>query len=159
MSKRLSLPESYQPLEPLLKKDPSFDPEAFLNGAKSAFKMIVEAFAKGDRKTLKPLLSPTIYKNFISAIEKREKEGDVLETSVDGFQKVKIVQSGIRGRLAEVTISFISNQVSKLKQASGEIIETDPEGFDEVVDTWTFAHDIRSSDPNWQLVGVEEEGA
>ncbi|MCP4924262.1 MAG: Tim44 domain-containing protein [bacterium] len=151
-----SLPEVYRPLEPLLKTDSSFDPEEFLKGAKGAFKMIVEAFAKGDRKSLKPLLSPTVYKNFVSVIENRESKGEKLETSVESFQNVKAIRSGVQGRLAEATVSFVSNQISTFKKASGETIETDPESFDEVTDVWTFARDTRSTNPNWQLVGVEE---
>lgn len=154
-----SLPESCRALEPLLKNDPSFDPEGFLEGAKAAFKIIAEAFSKGDLKALKPLLSPTIYKTFVSAIEEREKKGETLDTQVSSFQTVKVLKSGVQGRLVEVTVSFVSNQISMLKKASGEIIETDPEDFDKVTDVWTFARDSRSTNPNWQLVGVEEAGS
>ncbi|MDA0997002.1 MAG: Tim44/TimA family putative adaptor protein [Proteobacteria bacterium] len=135
--------------------DPSFDPDQFASGARVAFEMILNAFSGGDRKTLKGLLSPDVYANFEAAISKRERANEVLEDTLVGIRSAAIVDAGIDGRMASVTIKFISEQVNVLRDATGKVIEGDPNRVVDVTDYWTFARDIRSSDPNWTLVATE----
>lgn len=142
-------------LDVIVNYDSSFNPRLFLEGAKSAFKIIVEAFSQGDRNSLKPLLTPAIYKKFIFVIEEREKKGDIFDTKISSFQSVKILKSVIQGTFFNITVSFTSNQVNIFKKSSGEIIQTDSESFDQITDIWTFSRNISSTNINWCLTDIE----
>jgi predicted lipid-binding transport protein (Tim44 family) len=135
--------------------DPSFDPAGFAEGAKIAFEMILNGFASGDRKTLKGLLSPDVYKNFDEAMSERERAGEVLEDTLVGIRSAKIVEAAMDGHHSVVTVKFVSEQISALRDAEGNIIDGNPNEVIDVTDFWTFSHDTRSSDPNWTLIGTE----
>lgn len=135
--------------------DPSFQPDQFSEGAKGAFEMILNAFAAGDRKTLKGLLSPDVMRNFDDVISERERNGEVLEETIVGIRKAEIVEGAMDGHNAIVTVKFRSEQISALRDAEGNIIDGNPNEIIEVTDFWTFSRDTRSSDPNWTLIGTE----
>jgi predicted lipid-binding transport protein (Tim44 family) len=135
--------------------DPSFRPDQFSEGAKAAFEMVLNAFAAGDRKTLKSLLSPDVMRNFDDVISERERNGEVLEETIVGIRAAEIVEASMDGNNAMVTVKFKSEQVSALRDAEGNIIDGNPNEVIEVTDFWTFSRDTRSSDPNWTLVGTE----
>ncbi len=135
--------------------DPSFDPSLFAEGAKGAFEMVLNAFAKGDRKTLKGLLSPDVYRNFEEAISERERAGEVLEDTLVGIRVAKVIEASMDGNHALVTVKFTSEQISALRNAEGNVIDGNPNEVIDVTDFWTFSRDVRSSDPNWTLVGTE----
>lgn len=132
--------------------DPSFDPQHFLQGAKVAFGMIVEAFAKGDRAGLRPLLADEVLAQFVGAIDARERAGHTLTTELVGVRDAEIVAAALEGTRARVTVRFTSEQINVTRNAAGEVVEGDPRHIDTVVDVWTFERDTRSRDPNWQLV-------
>ncbi|MDZ3837686.1 MAG: Tim44/TimA family putative adaptor protein [Rhodospirillales bacterium] len=134
--------------------DPSFKEDEFLSGAGVAFEMILTAYVAGDSAALKPLLSPEVFANFSRSIEERAAAGDVLETTLVGVQKATIEEAYMAGRMAHVTVRFVSEQVTVTRNASGEIVEGDPERVTTVTDLWTFARDTRSPDPNWTLVAT-----
>lgn len=134
--------------------DPSFDLEEFLVGARTAFEMIVRAFAGGDTETLKALLSREVFGNFAEAIRKREDEGERLETVVTAIRTSDIVEASCDGRTAHVTVKFVSDQTNTIRDSEGRIIEGDPEETSEVTDFWTFARSMRARDPNWTLVAT-----
>ncbi len=135
--------------------DPSFDPAGFAEGAKTAFEMILNAFAAGDRKTLKGLLSPDVYKNFDNAISEREAAGEKLEDTLVGIRSSEIVEATMDGHHSVVTLKFVSEQISALRDAEGNIVDGNPNEVIDVTDYWTFSRDTRSSDPNWTLIGTE----
>ena len=135
--------------------DPSFGPDEFAEGARTAFEMILNAFASGDRKMLKGLLSPDVYKNFDEAITERERAGEVLEDTLVGIRSAKIIEATMDGHHAVVTIKFVSEQISALRDAEGNIIDGNPNEVIDVTDFWTFSRDTRSTDPNWTLIGTE----
>lgn len=135
--------------------DPSFSPDEFVEGGKMAFEMILNGFASGDRKTLKGLLSPDVYKNFDEAITERERAGEVLEDTLVGIRSAKIVEATMDGHHSIVTVKFVSEQISALRDADGNIIDGNPNEVIDVTDFWTFSRDTRSSDPNWTLIGTE----
>ncbi len=135
--------------------DPSFHPDQFAEGAKMAFDMILTAFAAGDRATLKGLLSPDVYGNFDEAITEREREGEVLEDTLVGIRSAKIIEAQMDSQHAVVTVKFISEQISVLRDAEGNVIDGNPNEVIDVTDFWTFSRDTRSSDPNWTLIGTE----
>lgn len=135
--------------------DPSFGPDEFIEGAKMAFEMILNGFSSGDRKTLKGLLSPDVYKNFDEAITERERAGEVLEDTLVGIRSAKIVEAAMDGHHSVLTVKFVSEQISALRDAEGNIIDGNPNEVIDVTDFWTFSRDTRSSDPNWTLIGTE----
>lgn len=134
--------------------DRSFRESEFVKGARMAFEMTLEAFAKGDRKTLKTLLETSIYENFEGAIRQREQASHELETTIVGIEESQIVGAEMQGDLARVTVKFITEQVNALRNSAGEIIEGDPSAVVKVTDIWTFTRNTRSSDPNWLLVAT-----
>ncbi len=132
--------------------DPSFDLDAFLQGAKAAFAMIVEAFAKGDKATLEPLLAPPVFASFAAAIDERQRQGRTLETELVALRGAEIVGAALDGRSARVTVRFTSEQINCTRDASGAVVEGDPTTVETVIDVWTFQRDVTSRDPNWVLV-------
>ncbi|HWD59699.1 MAG TPA: Tim44/TimA family putative adaptor protein [Stellaceae bacterium] len=134
--------------------DPAFEASGFLDGARGAFALIVAAFAKGDKAGLRPLLSDDTYKSFAAAIDEREAAGETLETRVDKLKDIDIVEAGMDGPAARVTLKLVSDQVNVLRAHDGSVVDGDPQNLIEKTDSWTFARDTRSSDPNWLLVAT-----
>ncbi|OLP54084.1 calcium-binding protein [Rhizobium rhizosphaerae] len=138
--------------------DQSFDPKEFVAGARMAYEMIVMAFAEGDRKTLKSLLSREVYEGFDAAITEREQRGETVKSTFVGIDKSDIVQAEMRGSEAQLTLSIVSHLISATFDKAGTVIDGDAEAVSEVKDLWTFARDTRSRDPNWKLIATESEG-
>ena len=137
--------------------DPSFDPKTFAEGARMAYEMIVMAYADGDRRTLKNLLSREVYDGFVAAISDRESRSEKVQSSFVGIDKAEIANAEMKGTEAHVTLRVVSQLVSATRNAAGEVIDGDPETVAEVKDVWTFARDTRSRDPNWKLVATEAD--
>lgn len=137
--------------------DPSFEPKTFLEGAKMAYEMIVMAFADGDRKTLKNLLSREVYDGFVAAIADRESRSEKIQSSFVGIDKADYVSAEMKGSEAHITLRIVSELISATRDSAGAVIDGDPETVAEVKDVWTFARDTRSRDPNWKLVATEAE--
>jgi predicted lipid-binding transport protein (Tim44 family) len=136
--------------------DRTFDPKSFTAGAKAAYEMIVNAFNEGDRKTLKTLLSREVYDSFVQAIADREGRGETVQSSFVSLDKADITAATMKGRTAHVTVRFVSQMISAVKDKSGAVIDGSTDKITEVTDLWTFARDTSSSDPNWRLVATEE---
>ncbi len=135
--------------------DPSFDPEGFLKGARVAYEMIVGAFAAGDRKTLKPLLSREVFDGFAAAISDRESRGEKVESTFVGIERIEIQNAGLKGTAAWLTLRVQCQFITVTRDRAGAIIDGDPNRIGEVVDIWTFSRDTTSRDPNWKLVATE----
>ena len=132
--------------------DPSFDPRGFVQGARAAFGMIVEAYAKGDTATLRPLLSDDLFDAFSNAIRARIAEGETHDTRIERMKSSDIVDAKLEGRTALITLRFVTDQINTVRDEQGELIDGDPSQTTEVVDVWTFARNTRADDPNWTLV-------
>ena len=137
--------------------DPSFEPKTFVEGARMAYEMIVMAYADGDRRTLKNLLSREVYDGFVAAISEREGRAEKIQSSFVGIDRAEIASAEMKGTEAHVTLRIVSQLVSATRNAAGEVIDGDPETVAEVKDVWTFARDTRSRDPNWKLVATEAD--
>lgn len=144
-------------LRQIVESDASFAPENFLSGARMAYEMIVTAFADGDRKTLKGLLSRDVYDGFAAAISERENRGEKVRSTFVGTEDARIKAAGVSDSDAQVTVEFISQIISATLDKDGKVVEGDLEQVGEVRDLWTFARDVRSRDPNWKLVATESE--
>jgi predicted lipid-binding transport protein (Tim44 family) len=142
-------------LDAIVAEDKDFDAKHFLAGARAAYEMIVTAFAEGDRRNLKNLLSREVYEGFESAIREREGRGETSETRFVSIDKAEITGAEVRGKTAQITVRFVSQLVSVTHDRTGAVIDGSPEKVTEVTDVWTFARDISARDPNWKLVATE----
>lgn len=136
-------------------EDRNFNERDFLGGARAAFEMILNAFAQGDVKTLRGLLSDEVYANFANEIERREKAGEKLETTIERMRATEIVDAKMSGSAATVTVKFVTDQVNMLRDAQGNPLPDQSTDAHEVIDLWTFARDTRASDPTWLLVATD----
>ena len=142
-------------LDAIAREDKTFDGKHFIAGARAAYEMIVLAYAEGDRRALKNLLSRDVYEGFEAAIRERENKGETVETRFVAIDKSDIAGVELRGRTAQVTVRFVSQLISVTRDKSGNVIEGNPDKVTDVTDVWTFARDLSSRDPNWKLVATE----
>jgi len=143
-----------QGLDAIVAHDSSFDPRHFISGARSAYEMIVLAFANGDRRALKDLLSSEVYESFETVIRDREKNEQKTETRFVSIDKAELVGAEARDRAAQLTVRFVSQMVSVTRDKAGTIVDGNPDKVTDITDVWTFARDTTSRDPNWKLVGT-----
>jgi predicted lipid-binding transport protein (Tim44 family) len=142
-------------LTALMRADPGFDPNQFLDGAKAAYELIVTAFAQGDEAELQQLLGGEVFDGFQRAIREREERGEKVESGLVGIDKADIIEAEVKNRTAYVTVKFVSELISVTRDAEGEVVEGDPKKVREVTDIWTFAREVASRNPNWKLVATE----
>ncbi|MGZ8371940.1 MAG: Tim44/TimA family putative adaptor protein [Rhodoplanes sp.] len=142
-------------LQAIVAQDKSFDPQHFLTGARAAYEMIVTAFADGDRRALKNLLSKEVYDGFEAAIREREAQNYRAETRFVSIDTCEIIGAELRAKTAQITLRFVSQLISVTRDRSGKVVDGNPEKVTEVTDVWTFARDVSSRDPNWKLVATE----
>ncbi|HEX5079996.1 MAG TPA: Tim44/TimA family putative adaptor protein [Geminicoccaceae bacterium] len=132
--------------------DASFDLTKFLGGARAAFEMIVHAYAVGDKDALRPLLADGVFAGFAGAIDQRHADGQTLDTQLMAIEQAEVVDAGMHGDMARVSVRFTSEQVNVVRDADGREVEGNSNTAERVVDIWTFERDTRSSDPNWTLI-------
>ncbi len=142
-------------LDAIAGADANFDLKHFIAGARAAYEMIVNAFAEGDRRTLKNLLSREVYDGFDAAIAGREKRGETVESRFVSIDNAEISAAELRARTAQLTVRFHSKLVSATRDKNGNVIDGNAEKVTDVTDVWTFARDLSSRDPNWKLVATE----
>ena len=139
----------------IVRADLSFDPDQFLKGASAAYEIIVTAFAEGNRKTLKDLLSRDVYDGFSGAITDRESRNEQIDQSFVGIKSADIVEAELKNGMAQLTIKFVSELISATRDKAGEVIAGDPKRIKEVTDIWTFAREVASRNPNWRLIATQ----
>jgi len=139
----------------IVRADATFDPDPFLVGARAAYEIIVTAFAEGNRKTLKSLLSREVYEGFANAISERESRGEQVDQSFVGIKSADIVEAELKNGMAQLSIKFVSELISAARDKAGEVISGDPKRIKEVTDIWTFAREVASRDPNWRLIATQ----
>lgn len=137
--------------------DRSFEPAEFLEGARAAYAMIVDAFAKGDEAALKPLLSDEVFADFQAAIAARKAAGESMEARVEGIARASIAEAAMVDGAAEIAVRFESDIVRATRDAESQVIDGDPTDSRRIIDVWTFARKPGSSDPNWKLIATAAE--
>ena len=135
--------------------DPRFDPRKFLDGATTAYEMIVTAFAEGDRRTLKNLLARDVFDGFAAAIADRESRGETMESRFVSIDKAEITGAELKGKSAQITLRFVSQLISVTRNRNGDVVEGSADSVADVTDIWTFARDVGARDPNWKLIATE----
>ena len=144
-------------LDAIAGADRGFAPQSFLSGARVAYDMVVHAFAAGDSDALKSLMSPEAFANFESAIHARANAGHTMSTTVVSIDKASIVGAQLVGAMAQLQVRFSAKLASVTRDTQGEVVDGSPDTVVEHIDLWTFARDVRSRDPNWQLTATESE--
>ncbi len=125
------------------------DAKFFINGARSAFEMVLKAFAEGDLETLKLLLSVKIYQGFEGVVNQRKANSEALVTNLIAIEKSEIISASSLASLASITVRFTSKQINYLSNGAGEITQGVKNEIKEVSDVWTFMRDVSSTSPNW----------
>jgi predicted lipid-binding transport protein (Tim44 family) len=144
-------------LEKEFKQSEIFDENAkkeFLSGAKIAYETIITDFSDNDNKltTSKPLLSKKIYGQFNEALQERSKRGHYAEITFIGINSALIKEHKKINSMFQVTVDFVSEIITCIKDKEKKIVSGDPEKIKKIYDTWVFSRDIKSNNPNWQLV-------
>jgi predicted lipid-binding transport protein (Tim44 family) len=142
-------------LRDIASADPAFEAGSFLSGAKAAYETIVTAYAHGDRETLRNLLSPEVYDSFNAVIAERESRGETAEFSFVGLASADISDAHLEAQTAHVTVRFVSDLVTAIRDRTGSVVEGDLKAVRRVTDIWTFARDVRSPNPNWHLIATD----
>jgi predicted lipid-binding transport protein (Tim44 family) len=134
-----------------------FEEKTFKQGAEAAYEIIINAFAKGDTKTLKGLTTKEIFKSFESIIKERNEKKIISELTFIGIKELKILDIQNEGTFYKVKTKFVSEIVNCLKDEKSEVIEGDPEKIKIVTDVWVFEKDLKNSDPTWYLTELSSE--
>ena len=127
----------------------------FLKGAKIAYETIITNFASGNLKNIKSLLDKKIYDQFNDAIKERKEKGHISETTFIGINSALIKEHQNKNTILEVTVDFVSEIISCLKDKDKKIISGNPDIVKKVYDTWKFSKDIKSTNPNWLLIDTQ----
>lgn len=142
-------------LAAIAQADRSFDPNSFAEGAKQAYTMIVEAYAKGDREALEPLLSERVYKAYDASIAQRESAGQTLVTEIERLKRSDIVEASLNDNRAKVKMAFSAELASELRGPDGKAVDGDLTILKTVDEIWSFERDVTSGNPNWRLSAVK----
>ena len=136
----------------------SFDDKAksdFLKGAQIAYETIITNFSSGDIKKIKNLIDKKIFDDFSEAIKERNKNGLISETTFIGIDSADIKNYSQNNNMFEVTVDFVSEIISCVRDKDKKIISGDPEKIKKVFDTWKFSREIKSISPNWTLIDTK----
>lgn len=139
----------------IAKRDPDFSPAYFIDGAKQAYSMILEAFAAGDKDALTNLLSEDTLEVYKNAIDEREKAGHTQVTDLGRLRKASIKGAKIDGKMARIDVLYEADLTSALMDEEGNVVQGDPDVLSSISEVWTFERELKSSDPAWRLCDVE----
>lgn len=141
-------------LEAIAQADANFSPAYFMDGAKAAYSMILEAFAAGDKQQLEALLTPDVYAVYLGAIEAREADELTQVTDLGRLRKAMIKEAELDGKIARIEVLYESQLTSALMDKEGNVVQGDPDVLSNVSEVWTFERNVKSSDMNWRLSDV-----
>lgn len=152
----LITPAAENGVRAIIAADRRFDVNQFADGAKSAYRMILEAFWKGDREELAYLCDNDVYGSFAQAIEARDADGLSLENRLIRVDKVQIADASLSGSIASVTLRFDADIAAVTRDRDGNVVAGSMTDAVSTHDVWTFSRDIKSNDPNWKLTETDE---
>lgn len=141
-------------LEAIAAADSNFSPAYFMDGAKAAYSMILEAFAAGDREQLESLLTPDVYSVYAEAIDTREADELTQVTDLGRLRKAMIKEAALDGKMARIEVLYESELTSALMDKEGNVVQGDPDILSSISEVWTFERNVKSSDMNWRLSDV-----
>jgi predicted lipid-binding transport protein (Tim44 family) len=143
-------------LRALVAADRSFDVAQFLGGARAAYGLILEAFWKGDRDTLRKFCAPDVYDAFSTAIDQREAAGLTLDNRLVRIDEARIVDARVEGGVAYVSVHLEADLSAVTRDQEGNVVAGSLDDAISTVETWTFSRELASRDPNWELAETDE---
>jgi predicted lipid-binding transport protein (Tim44 family) len=143
-------------LEAIAAKSQGFTTASFLRGASAAYEMVLEAFAKGDRQALKPLLSKELLDSFSAEIDKRNTLGHRMKFQFVGVKTAELKRAALNGTKAQIEMGFVSEMISATMDKSAAVVDGDDLAIRTVTDLWTFERDVMARDPNWKLIATDD---
>jgi len=132
--------------------DPHFIFTQFVEGATRAYEMVFDAFSKGDKPTLKMLLSDELYQNFAKAIDERKDQDEIIDTTLVSVEYKGIEQVDLKRSIARIGLKLSSEQVQLTRNTKGDIIRGDASELHRIEDSWVFERDLNSKAPNWKII-------
>lgn len=151
------LPTAGPGVRAILAADPTFDVARFLEGAKAAYRMVLEAYWSGDLDRVRGHIDDHIYDTFAAAVEQRRSEGLVLDNRLVAIEQALISEASIERQVAVVTVRFEADIAAVTRNADGEVVAGSLSDAVQTRDLWTFRRDVSSRDPNWLLIETDEE--
>ncbi|MFL6751924.1 MAG: Tim44/TimA family putative adaptor protein [Sphingomicrobium sp.] len=151
------LPMAGPGVRAILAADPSFDVARFIEGAKAAYQMILEAFWSGNVAALRAHVDDHVFETFSGAVEQREKEGLKLDNRLVAIDQAVISEAAVDRQVAIVTVRFEADIAAITRNAQGEVVAGSLSDAVQTRDLWTFRRDVSSGDPNWLLIETDEE--
>jgi predicted lipid-binding transport protein (Tim44 family) len=151
------LPTAGPGVRALLAADPTFDVARFIEGAKGAYRLILESFWKGELDAMRPHVDDNVYQTFADAVEQRAKDGLVLDNRLVAIDQAVIADASVERTAAVVTVRFEADIAAVTRNAEGEVVAGSMSDAVQTRDLWTFRRDVQSGDPNWLLIETDEE--
>ena len=151
------LPTAGPGVRAILAADPSFDVARFLDGAKGAYRMILEAFWRGDLAAVRPHVDDHVFETFASAVEQRQKDELTLDNRLVAIDQALISEALVEREVAVLTVRFEADIAAVTRNAAGDVVAGSLSDAVQTRDLWTFRRDIASRDPNWRLIETDEE--
>ena len=151
------LPTAGPGVRALLAADSSFDVARFLEGAKAAYRLVMEGYWKGELDTIRPHVDNHVYETFAGAVEERAKQGLVLDNRLVAIEQAVISDAELKKSVAEVTVRFEADIAAVTRNGEGEVVAGSLSDAVQTRDRWTFRRDLASKDPNWLLIETDEE--
>jgi predicted lipid-binding transport protein (Tim44 family) len=151
------LPTAGPGVRAILAADPTFDVARFLEGAKAAYRLVLEAFWKGDLAAVRSHVDDNVHETFSSAIEQREKDKLKLDNRLVAVEQAVIAEAALERGVAIVTVRFEADIAAVTRNAAGEVVAGSLSDAVQTRDLWTFRRDVTANDPNWLLIETDEE--
>lgn len=149
-------PRAEAGLRQIVSAEPGFDVAQFVEGAQGAYRMILEAYWKGDEAALDWLVEDEVKQAFVEAIATRAEAGHVLDNRLVSIERAVIVDAGVSGNVARITLRFDADIAAITRDAEENIVAGTMTDAVETHDVWTFARTLKDSDPNWKLADTDE---
>ena len=149
-------PHAIDGVRAIVSADPHFDVAGFLEGARSAYRMVLEAFWRGDEAELRRLTDDEVYDAFREAIEARRAAGETLENRLVSIERSIIDSAGMAGQMAVVAVRFDADIAAVTRDADGHVVAGSLSDAVQTHDLWTFSRNVRVDDPNWILIETDE---
>jgi predicted lipid-binding transport protein (Tim44 family) len=151
------LPTAGPGVRALLAADPTFDVARFLEGAKGAYRMVLESFWKGELDAVRGHVDDHVFETFSSAVEQRKKDGLVLDNRLVAVDQAVIAEASVDRAVAIVTVRFEADIAAVTRNSEGQVVAGSMSDAVQTRDLWSFRRDISSRDPNWLLIETDEE--
>lgn len=151
-----ALPAVERGVREIAAADRRFDVSGFIDGAKGAYAMVLEAFWKGDRETLRELCDDDVYAGFDAAITARDAAGETLDNRLVRIEDAKIDAAELVGKTARVTVRFVADIAAVTRDKDGTVVAGSLDDAIETRDLWTFKRDVRETEPHWLLDETDE---